>query len=103
MSSPRSISGGTVHELPEDLYTALINDDAALEAWERLTPLARNEWICWIVSVKQERTRCAHIQRTVEQLKSGKRRPCCFIGCVHRTDKPLSRSQQFILSRRTKH
>ena len=47
------ISGGVVHELPEDLRNTLASDAEALAAWEELTPLARNEWICWAISVKK--------------------------------------------------
>ncbi len=41
----KEISGGVVHELPEDLKKALITNPEALETWEDITPLARNEWI----------------------------------------------------------
>ena len=47
MSSKR-ISSGVVHKLPADLRRALISDPPALATWEDITPLARNEWICWI-------------------------------------------------------
>ncbi len=40
------ISGGVVHELPEDLRQTLASDAEALAVWKALTPLARNEWIC---------------------------------------------------------
>ena len=46
--SAKEISGGVVHDLPVDLKKALISDAKALETWEDITPLARNEWICWI-------------------------------------------------------
>lgn len=94
------IAGGTVHEMPADLGTALMAKPAALAAWEALTPLARNEWICWNTSVKQDATRQNHIQRTVTELQEGKRRPCCWIGCIHRTDKAISPSVQGILAKR---
>jgi hypothetical protein len=97
-----SISKGTVHELPADLRKALLADKAALEKWEDITPLARNEWICWTVSVKTPEKRKEHVERVVSELKEGKRRPCCWAGCMHRTDKPLSPSQKFVLSKRSK-
>lgn len=78
------ISNGVVHKAPQDLKKALILDSQALEVWEDLTPLARNEWICWIVSVKKSETSEKHIKRTIEGLKKGKRRPCCWAGCTHR-------------------
>jgi uncharacterized protein YdeI (YjbR/CyaY-like superfamily) len=95
----QEISGGVAHELPTDLQAALAADPAALARWEDITPLARNEWICWTVSVKTPKTRQEHVARVASQLKEGQRRPCCWPGCVHRTDKPLSPSQKFILGK----
>lgn len=94
------LPGGTVHEIPADLNKALSSAPAAVTAWESLTPLARNEWICWNTSVKQEATRDNHIKRTVVELQEGKRRPCCWMGCLHRTDKAISPSIQGILEKR---
>ena len=97
-----SISGGTVHKLPADLYKALAANKSALSAWESLTPLARNEWICWVTFVKKEETRKEHVKRTITELNEGMRRPCCWIGCIHRTDKKISPSVKGVLARRTK-
>lgn len=97
-----TISGGTVHELPDDLRKALAAAPKAVEKWESLTPLARNEWICWNTFVKQESTRAHHIKRTVTELQEGKRRPCCWLGCIHRTDKEISPSVKGILAKRAK-
>lgn len=96
------ILGGTAHSLPSDLKKALASNKPALERWESLTPLARNEWICWNISVKQSATRKNHIKRTITELQQGKRRPCCWIGCIHRTDKAISPSIQGILDKRSK-
>lgn len=87
-----AISAGTVHNLPEDLKKALTSDPKALEKWEDITPLARNEWICWVESVKKAETRKDHIKRVASELKEGMRRPCCWIGCTHRKDKAISPS-----------
>ncbi len=46
--SKKTISDGTVHKMPADLRKALAADKAALALWEDITPLARNEWICWV-------------------------------------------------------
>jgi uncharacterized protein YdeI (YjbR/CyaY-like superfamily) len=97
-----SIATGTVHEVPTDLQNALLNDSSALTKWENLTPIARNEWICWVTFVKKEETRKEHITRLITELKEGKRRPCCWIGCIHRTDKAISPSVQGILSKKSK-
>lgn len=83
MSDP-IISPGVVHEVPDDLREVLIADPAALAKWEDITPLARNEWLCWIESVKRPETRRKHIERAQGDLKDGKRRPCCWPGCPHR-------------------
>jgi hypothetical protein len=93
----RVISGGTVHIVPHDLRVALAASPQALVAWEDITALARNEWICWAVSVKQQETRNHHVARVVIELIQGKRRPCCWMGCIHRTDKVVSHSVRGIL------
>ena len=78
------LSNGVVHEVPPDLREVLSSSTSVLEAWNDLTPLARNEWICWVISVKKHETRRNHIQRVREDLLKGKRRPCCWAGCPHR-------------------
>lgn len=97
----QQIDGGTVHEIPADLKKALLVDKSALQKWQRLTPLARNEWICWTTNVKQAETRKNHVERTVTELKEGKRRPCCWLGCIHRTDKEISPSVKWVLSKKS--
>ena len=72
------------HETPDNLQTALDADPALLERWDDLTPLARNEWICWMTSPKKQETRDAHLARLKEEVLGGKRRPCCWPGCPHR-------------------
>lgn len=86
----QQILGGVVHEMPADLHDALAANDVALTAWNDITPLARNEFICWVEDAKQLKTRERRIRRTQEELEEGKRRPCCWPGCKHRerTGKP---------------
>ena len=96
----KSVSGGTVHRLPADLKKILISDPKALAAWESLTPLARNEWICWTTFVKKTGTRKDHAKRVRTELKEGMRRPCCWLGCPHRTDKAISPSVRYVLSKK---
>ena len=91
-----------VHNMPEDLRKALNDDPKLREIWNSLTPFARNEWICWVISMKKTLTRKNHVERTVTELKEGMRRPCCWIGCIHRTDKPVSPSEQGILNKQNK-
>jgi uncharacterized protein YdeI (YjbR/CyaY-like superfamily) len=76
--------GGVVHKLPPDLRKALIANTTALDAWKDITPLARNEFICWVEDAKQKTTRERRIRRTQEELEEGQRRPCCWPGCKHR-------------------
>ena len=78
------IPAGVVHDLPLDLKDALLAAPEALATWEDITPLARNEFICWITSAKKAETRARRIVRGCENLAGGKRRPCCWPGCPHR-------------------
>lgn len=95
-----TLLGGSAHpSVPDDLAGALLENDLA-EIWNGLSVLARNEWICWVTHVKQEATRQKHVRRAVQELSAGKRRPCCWMGCVHRSDKPLSPSVRGILKKR---
>jgi uncharacterized protein YdeI (YjbR/CyaY-like superfamily) len=75
---------GPVHELPTDLQKAIDEVPSVKEAWNEITPLARNEWICWVISAKKDETRKKRIERAKEDLSAGKRRPCCWPGCPHR-------------------
>jgi len=88
------VAGGLVHTLPDDLMQALTKTSNVLNLWESITPIARNEFICWVEDAKQAKTRERRVRRTVEELIDGQKRPCCWIGCVHRTDKKPSPSQQ---------
>jgi uncharacterized protein YdeI (YjbR/CyaY-like superfamily) len=82
--SARRLSAGALHPIPSDLRKALLASPQARAAWEDITPLARNEWICWVTSVKKADTRKAHVERVRAQLIEGMRRPCCWPGCPHR-------------------
>jgi len=73
-----------LHTLPADLKKALSSNKKVKEAWEDITPIARNEFICWVLDAKQQTTREKRIKRTCEDLINGKRRPCCWAGCSHR-------------------
>jgi uncharacterized protein YdeI (YjbR/CyaY-like superfamily) len=79
-----TISGDVVHELPDDLRRALDGNPQALATWEDITPLARNEWICWIESAKKGQTGDKPILWGCSSLRDGKRQPCCWPGCRHR-------------------
>ncbi len=82
--SSQVVPGGVVHELPVDLGKALSANARALDAWKDITPLARNEFICWVEDAKQEQTRERRIRLAQDKLEEGQRRPCCWPGCKHR-------------------
>jgi hypothetical protein len=98
----QDLPSGVVHELPKDMRKALKANPKAVAAWLDITPLARNEWICWTITVMKVETRRDHVRRTVKELTEGKRRPCCWIGCIHRTDKAVSPSVRGILEKQAK-
>lgn len=93
----QQISGGLVHGVPKDLEEELLKSPKALAAWEYISVKARNEWICWTINVKQEKTRQEHVKRVALELIEGIRRPCCWVGCIHRTDKAVSPWAQKVL------
>ena len=80
----KELKGGAVHKLPTNLQKALASVPTALSTWKDITPLARNEWICWVTSGKKAETRNIRIKKTLSKLKGGMRRPCCWAGCAHR-------------------
>ena len=79
-----NLPAGVVHDLPDDLKDALLSRPGALATWMDITPLARNEWICWVEDTKKVETRLKRINWGCENLEEGKRRPCCWPGCKHR-------------------
>jgi uncharacterized protein YdeI (YjbR/CyaY-like superfamily) len=84
VTTQQQVPTGVVHDLPADLREALVANPKALAAWSDITPLARNEFICWVEDAKQATTRQRRIRRAEESLEEGKRRPCCWPGCSHR-------------------
>ena len=80
----KELALGVVHKLPKDFRKALISVPAVRTLWEDITPLARNEWICWVISGKKAETRDIRIKKALSKLSGGMRRPCCWAGCPHR-------------------
>ncbi|MCL5782210.1 MAG: YdeI/OmpD-associated family protein [Patescibacteria group bacterium] len=78
------ISSGTVHRIPDDFRNVVLRNRTIHAIWEDITPLARNEWICWITSAKQAETRERRIRVAISKMSKGMRRPCCWAGCPHR-------------------
>lgn len=73
---------------------ALTSDPGVLALWQDPTPIGRNEFLCWIDDAEQTAIRARRIARTCVSLRKGETRPCCWAGCIHRTDKASSRWQQ---------
>jgi len=80
----KGVASGVVHIVPDDLRKALIAAPKVRVLWEDITPLARNEWICWVTSGKKAETRSIRIEKAISKMKGGMRRPCCWAGCTHR-------------------
>ena len=93
---------GIVHQARDDLRSAIQSDPVIFDLWQKLTPLGRNEFICWVDDAKQAATRERRIRRASEELLEGKKRPCCWSGCIHRTDKAPSAWQQAVLIDQTR-
>jgi len=91
------LAQGTVHTVGPDLDSALRSDAEVLALWQGITPLGRNEFICWVEDARQPKTRERRIGRTLDELREGKTRPCCWAGCIHRTDKAPGPWQQAVL------
>lgn len=80
----QSIADGTVHKVPADLRIAIASNAIARNLWADITPLARNEWICWVISAKRDATSKRRIEAGIDKMQGGMRRPCCWPGCPHR-------------------
>ena len=61
--------------VPLNLYKALAATPKAKAQWTDLTPIARRDFISWIVSAKQAATRSRRIEKACSMLAAGKRRP----------------------------
>jgi hypothetical protein len=96
------VASGTVHRLPADLRAAIASSPKVLALWQDITPLARNEWICWVISGKKAETRDIRIKKALSKMSGGMRRPCCWAGCTHRRDKALSPAQKYVMSKQSK-
>jgi hypothetical protein len=81
------VAAGVLHDVPEDMRDVLTSDPGLLATWNGLTPIQRNEWICWTTIVKKPETRAEHVRRMRSELNEGKRQPCCWPGCPHRRPK----------------
>jgi hypothetical protein len=65
-------------EVPDDLARALEAAPESQVTWNATTTIARIDWIHWITSAKQAKTRAKRINDACEMLANGKKRVCCF-------------------------
>lgn len=65
-------------QLPADLREVLAASSTAKATWENTTTIARLDWIHWIESAKQAKTRKQRVDNACAMLASGKKRVCCF-------------------------
>ena len=80
----KEIAIGALHRMPLDFRKAIQSDPIVKDLWADITPLARNEWICWITSAKKDETRSRRITVGLDKMRKSMRRPCCWAGCPHR-------------------
>jgi len=64
--------------IPEDFQEALTANPEARKVWDDTTTLARVDWIHWMTSAKQLKTRTKRISDACDMLASGKKNVCCF-------------------------
>ena len=64
--------------VPADLRKALAASPKARALWLDITPVARRDWIQWLLSARQPETRVRRIKNACAMLTAGKRRVCCF-------------------------
>ena len=65
-------------KVPTDLKKALASAAKARALWSDITPIARQDWIHWIMSSKLPETRARRVRNACTMLAGGKRRVCCF-------------------------
>lgn len=78
------LKSGVVHKISSDIKNTLLSNSKVKHLWNEITPLARNEWICWIESAKKIETKNRRLGIMKDKLLSGEKRPCCWAGCMHR-------------------
>jgi uncharacterized protein YdeI (YjbR/CyaY-like superfamily) len=88
------------HTLPADFRKAISSNKRAKSVWDDISPLAKNEWICWVISGAKAETRGIRIDKALSKMSGGMRRPCCWVGCTHRNDKPMSSAQKWVFNRK---
>jgi len=65
-------------QVPPDFLEALEASPESRATWDDTTTLARLDWIHWVTSAKQSKTRAKRINDACDMLAQGKKRVCCF-------------------------
>ncbi|GAA1489453.1 YdeI/OmpD-associated family protein [Brachybacterium sacelli] len=82
-------------EVPEDLASALEQAPDIEETWTGITSMARWEWVRWVGATKNPDTRAKRVDVSIDKMRGGKRRPCCF-DLASCTDPELAKSGKLI-------
>jgi hypothetical protein len=64
--------------VPADLRAALDGAPDTADVWTDITSMARWEWVRWIGATRNPATRAKRVEVTIDKMRGGKRRPCCF-------------------------
>lgn len=64
--------------IPADFRESLESHLAAFRIWNDTSTIARIDWIHWITSAKQAKTRAKRVKDACDMLAAGKKRVCCF-------------------------
>lgn len=64
--------------LPPDFEKALRASPEAAAVWDSTTTIARVDWVHWIESAKQAKTRKSRVESACDMLAAGEKRVCCF-------------------------
>lgn len=62
-------------KIPEDLEIEIKKKSSAFDFYQSLSYSNRKEYVLWVLSAKQEKTRIERIVKTVEKLSAGKKNP----------------------------
>jgi hypothetical protein len=70
--------------VPDDLIAAL-EQAGLIDQWDACTTKARWDWLRWLQNTNNPDTRGKRVQATLDKLKKGMKRPCCFnaAGCTN--------------------
>lgn len=75
-----SFDDGYKPKMLVEFKKALKENKKAQSVWNNTTPIARRDWLLWMISGKLEETQGIRIKKTLSMLSSGKKRVCCFGG-----------------------